>query len=518
MYTRLKLVCSGCEFKWSKISRPTLSRCQKTRVWCYDIKNIGQISTRGTLNIGQIRWYTLRSFRGPDPVKFPRLTPQHVTAILQANETSVEETYGPVKGFETNQLQSNNPIEDRRGEARLLTSHSKWGVGGRYLFGMFDGHAGNSCAQSVRERLFHYIAVTLSSPEILHQIKDDKMNLDEELMHQYRSGLDYYNENLGAVQQRSLAKFASETLAVHGEEDTLVDNLTNAFVRLDQDICTEALPEQNSNLNFHCLQSAFSGAVGCVAFVDGLDLYIANAGDAQAVLGVNTHGDEWEAVALSNLHNADNESEVNRLFRHHPNESGNILKNGRLFGDLAPLRAFGDVRYKWASKDLKHIANTVRSPQSAISIYGNRLIPRNYHTPPYLTAEPEIIHHRLTPRDKFLVLASDGLWDTLSPEKVVQLVAGHLDGRQVWVNFHPPQGTTLKDINEMLKRRKSSLANITVDANVATHLIRNSLGPDHGQLSAQLTLPDSIVRFYRDDISVTVIYFDTDYIIDKASV
>ena len=182
----------------------------------------------------------------------------------------------------------------------------------------------------------------------------------------------------------------------------------------------------------------------------------------------------------------------------------------------APMRAFGDVRYKWAAKDLKHIANTIRSPKSAISVYGNRLIPRNYHTPPYLTAEPEIHHHKLCPRDKFLVIASDGLWDVLSPDKVIQLIAGHLDGQQVLVNFHPPEGATLKEINEMLVLRKTSLANITVDSNVATHLIRNALGPEHGHLSAQLTYPDSIVRFYRDDISITVIYFDTDYLLEKS--
>ena len=161
-----------------------------------------------------------------------------------------------------------------------------------------------------------------------------KINLEAEMIHRYKSGLDYINEDLVDIQQRSLQKFASETLAVYSEDDTLVDKLTNAFVRLDEDICTEALPAENSNINNFCLQSAFSGAVGCVAFVDGTDLYIANVGDSQAVLGVNTHGKEFKAVPLSNIHSADNDNEVNRLLRHHPNESGNILKNGRLFGDL----------------------------------------------------------------------------------------------------------------------------------------------------------------------------------------
>lgn len=32
-----------------------------------------------------------------------------------------------------------------------------------------------------------------------------------------------------------------------------------------------------------------------------------------------------------------------------------------------------------------------------------KFIPPNYHTPPYLTAEPEITYHKLRPQDRFMV-------------------------------------------------------------------------------------------------------------------
>jgi serine/threonine protein phosphatase PrpC len=35
---------------------------------------------------------------------------------------------------------------------------------------------------------------------------------------------------------------------------------------------------------------------------------------------------------------------------------------------------------------------------------------------------PEILEHRLTHEDKFLIVASDGLWEFLSNKKVVQIV------------------------------------------------------------------------------------------------
>jgi pyruvate dehydrogenase phosphatase len=36
---------------------------------------------------------------------------------------------------------------------------------------------------------------------------------------------------------------------------------------------------------------------------------------------------------------------------------------------------------------------------------------------------PEVSYHRLNPRDKFLVLGSDGLWDLMTPMQVTDRVA-----------------------------------------------------------------------------------------------
>ena len=79
---------------------------------------------------------------------------------------------------------------------------------------------------------------------------------------------------------------------------------------------------------------------------------------------------------------------------------------------LAPLRAFGDFKFKW---DRHIIEDTLGQ------VLGDRACPPNYKTPPYLTAEPEVTYHHLTPRDKFLVIGSDGLWDMMTPMQVSML-------------------------------------------------------------------------------------------------
>lgn len=56
-----------------------------------------------------------------------------------------------------------------------------------------------------------------------------------------------------------------------------------------------------------------------------------------------------------------------------------------------------------------------------VPILGENAIPPYYYTPPYLTAKPQVAHHQLQPRDKFLILATDGLWDFMTPLQVMLL-------------------------------------------------------------------------------------------------
>lgn len=83
--------------------------------------------------------------------------------ILRTNEYSYEFTLpGPIRSYDSNQLASNNPIEDARAEGTcILTTGS--------LFGVFDGHAGAACAQVISKRLYYYIAASLLPRNILHR-------------------------------------------------------------------------------------------------------------------------------------------------------------------------------------------------------------------------------------------------------------------------------------------------------------------------------------------------------------
>lgn len=288
--------------------------------------------------------------------------------------------------------------------------------------------------------------------------------------------------------------------------------LATSIMKLDSDLSKEVLDQYQikSVVNPKTLSVAMSGAVVCVCHVNGPHLYVANVGDCNAVLGTMVEEDEWIAKKITKEHNSENYDEVKRILDEHPaSERKTSIRRDRLLGELAPLRSLGDYRYKWSTKILNEVA---------VPMFGERAIPANYHTPPYLTAKPDIYYHRLTPKDKFLIIASDGIWDMMTPLQSVRLVGEHMKGKVFFNPLKlPKKNIQLGDIDELLSHRKESLKSKPKDRNAATHLIRHAIGGteygvDHSRLAHLLSLAPDVSRMFRDDMTVTVVYFDSEHL------
>ncbi|XP_027514905.1 pyruvate dehyrogenase phosphatase catalytic subunit 1 isoform X1 [Chiroxiphia lanceolata] len=446
------------------------------------------------------------------------LTPPQVNSILKANEYSFKvpefdgKNVSSVLGFDSNQLPANAPIEDRRSAATCLQTRGM-------LLGVFDGHAGCACAQAVSERLFYYIAVSLLPHETLLEIENavESGRALLPILQWHKHPNDYFSKEASKLYFNSLRTYWQELIDLNSGETTDVrEALINAFKRLDNDISLEAqVGDPNSFLNYLVLRVAFSGATACVAHVDGVDLHIANTGDSRAMLGVQEEDGSWSAVNLSYDHNAQNEHEVERVKMEHPkSEEKTLVKQDRLLGLLMPFRAFGDVKFKWSIELQKRVIES--GPDQLNDNEYTKFIPPNYHTPPYLTAEPEVIYHKLRPQDKFLVLATDGLWETMHRQDVARIVGEYLTG----VHHQQPIAVggykvTLGQMHGLLTERRARISSVFEDQNAATHLIRHAVGNnefgtvDHERLSKMLSLPEELARMYRDDITIIVVQFNS---------
>uniref|UniRef100_A0A1A8NZT6 Putative pyruvate dehydrogenase phosphatase isoenzyme 2 n=1 Tax=Nothobranchius rachovii TaxID=451742 RepID=A0A1A8NZT6_9TELE len=268
---------------------------------------------------------------------------------------------------------------------------------------------------------------------------------------------------------------------------------------------------------FLYLQVAFAGCTACVAHVGMTGIHVANAGDCRAVLGVQNEDGSWSALPLSRDHNSQSQAEVERIkAQHPPSERDTVITDGRLLGVLMPLRAFGDVRFKWSLELQQSVLDSLESgvDLDALNLY--QYTPPNYLTPPYLDVIPDITYHKLRPQDRFLILGTDGLWDELGNEEAVRLVGEHLSG----IHLQAPVSASerrlkLGQMHELLLKRRAR-ASPALDTNAASHLIRHALGTgEYGELSQEklasmLALPEDLARMYRDDITATVVYLNYD--------
>ncbi|ORX94005.1 protein serine/threonine phosphatase 2C [Basidiobolus meristosporus CBS 931.73] len=339
-----------------------------------------------------------------------------------------------ISQIEINQLASNDPIEDHHQE--VISEDQKY-----FLLGVFDGHSGPQCSNRL-------------SRELLPRLKDSLFPL----------------------------------LRAKATEEKVNEAIDKTFVQLDEEIVKGALEKMVQDPEkavARYLPEALSGSCALVACLDteNGEIHVACTGDSRALLGRRSASGTFEAVPLSIDQTAKNEKERQRMLQEHPGEEETVLVRNRILGSLAPTRALGDSRYKWDIKVQALIQSTllpnVRGP------------PRNYLSPPYVTAKPEIMHHQIAEGDEFLVLATDGLWDELTNDEVVNYVGEYLSHHQSSSSSGPQIG------------EDSSVK----DSNVATHLIRSALGgKDENRVAKLLTIPAPYSRRFRDDITVTVVF------------
>lgn len=131
-----------------------------------------------------------------------------------------------------------------------------------------------------------------------------------------------------------------------------------------------------------------SGCTAVVALLVNNKLYVANAGDSRCVVSVN-----GKAHDMSKDHKPEDEPEAKRIYT----AGGRITGDGRINGGLNLSRALGDHSYK-----------------------KNTDLPA---TEQMIVALPDVSVLDIEPgNNNFLVLACDGIWNSLSSQEVVDFV------------------------------------------------------------------------------------------------
>ncbi|ONK71038.1 uncharacterized protein A4U43_C04F4070 [Asparagus officinalis] len=194
-------------------------------------------------------------------------------------------------------------------------------------------------------------------------------------------------------------------------------------------------------------------------------LYVANLGDSRAVLGCLGRSNNIIAEQLTRDHNASMEDVRQELRSLHPDDSHIVvMKHGvwRIKGIIQVSRSIGDAYLK--------------RPEFTIDPSVPRFRLSEPLRRPVLSAEPAIYTRVLRPQDKFLIFASDGLWEHLTNQEAAEIV------------FNYPR------------------------AGIARRLVRAALheaARKREMRYADLKKVDKgIRRFFHDDITVVVVFID----------
>ncbi|OAY51810.1 probable protein phosphatase 2C 4 [Manihot esculenta] len=239
---------------------------------------------------------------------------------------------------------------------------------------------------------------------------------------------------------------------------------------------------------------ALMGSCVLVMLMKGEDVYVMNVGDSRAVLAQKAEPDYWlgksrqdlerineetlhdletyecertnsiptlTAFQLSVDHSTNVEEEVQRIKSEHPDDACAVV-NERVKGSLKVTRAFGAgflKQPKW---------NNALLEMFRIDYIGNS---------PYINCLPYLCHHRLGPKDRFLILSSDGLYQYFTNEEAIDEV-------ELFIALQPEGDPAQHLVEEVLFRAAKKA------------------GMDFHEL---LEIPQGDRRRYHDDISIIVI-------------
>lgn len=236
---------------------------------------------------------------------------------------------------------------------------------------------------------------------------------------------------------------------------------------------------------------ALMGSCVLVMLMKGDDVYVMNVGDSRAVLAQKKEPNLWSqdlekineetlndiesgdiderstetqpltALQLSVDHSTSIQEEVQRIRSEHQDDAAAVI-NDRVKGSLKVTRAFGAgflKQPKW---------NNALLEMFRIDYVG---------TSSYINCLPSLYHHKLGPRDRFLVLSSDGLYQYFTNEEAVAEV-------ELFISWSP-EGDPAQHLVEELLFRAAKKARM-----------------DFHEL---LEIPQGDRRRYHDDVSIIVI-------------
>lgn len=165
------------------------------------------------------------------------------------------------------------------------------------------------------------------------------------------------------------------------------------------------------------IDDSLSGTTGITVTVKGDVLYVANVGDSRAIIGSTDRDGKMFASSLSNDQTPFRKDERERL-----------KKKGALIRTIDQLEGKEQLHENWGECDVVNTGDPPRVWNSSKHIPGcafTRSIGDAVAESVGVYAVPEILIWNLNPADKYIIIASDGVFEFLGNQQVIDLLSNN---------------------------------------------------------------------------------------------
>ena len=260
-----------------------------------------------------------------------------------------------------------------------------------YLFGICDGHGiqGHYVSNFIKNILPSY----LNYIEIDNYISKKNKSLDSMLSSLYNK-----SEN-SSVKDIHIIKYFYDKFQINPAEFSFIKdrfseiskNLKESFYKIDNDLI-------KSKQSFDIEKS---GSTVCIGILNSKNLFLANIGDSRAILC--SYNNTWKSSQLTKDHKPKDKSEYKRIIASGGTVSRmiNVEKNDE---EIGPYRVWDKTQDKGPGLAMSRSIGDGQAKNLGV------------------LAEPDIFEYTLNEGDKFIVCASDGIWEYLSNDDVMNII------------------------------------------------------------------------------------------------
>ena len=352
-----------------------------------------------------------------------------------------------------------------------------------YIFGVLDGHGkyGKDISQLIS---------ILYPAYLFYLLLDDDCNERKVDINKTILKLIKIQESPNEIKDMFILRYFFNKLEI--------DFSTNPFITKNQKILFNQIYEaiyysHNELKNRYHIDLKNSGTTLCSSIILGNLLYIINLGDSRAILGTYySRINKWKVTQLSIDHKPNNPNESKRIIYY----NGRIDKYKNEFGEeYGPYRVFGKDDFLYPGLALSRSIGDEDAKKWGV-IY-----------------EPEIFNYELKENDKIIIIGTDGLWEILSNEEVIEIVGECWNkdikceetaeilvdtARKKFINNYKEK----KEKKEKNKSKKNNLINKEENENNYDNKSKRKKGVKGDKDK------DKEIKKYIDDITCIIIYLD----------